>query len=118
MRGPFRYHSLMSVAFDICSAGLSLCFAPEKNSSWRTSRFGTTAGSACKATSPSTEFRRQAVLGRFAKSLVGWKRSFIFVTPETVVRWHRTGFRLYWSCGSRELEGRSKGDQSAGKCAN
>jgi putative transposase len=27
----------------------------------------------------------------------GWKRSLILVIPETVVRWHRTGFRLYWS---------------------
>jgi putative transposase len=25
-----------------------------------------------------------------------WKRSLIVVTPETVVRWHRAGFRLYW----------------------
>jgi putative transposase len=25
-----------------------------------------------------------------------WKRSLIVVTPETVVRWHRDGFRLYW----------------------
>src|SRR5258706_12674076 len=26
----------------------------------------------------------------------GWKQSLIVVTPETVVRWHRGGFRLYW----------------------
>src|SRR5271165_3215372 len=32
----------------------------------------------------------------------GWKRSLILVTPETVVRWHRTGFRLYWSWISRD----------------
>ena len=25
-----------------------------------------------------------------------WKQSLILVTPETVVRWHRTGFRMYW----------------------
>jgi putative transposase len=25
-----------------------------------------------------------------------WKHSLIIVTPETVVRWHRTGFRMYW----------------------
>src|SRR5438105_3983629 len=25
-----------------------------------------------------------------------WKQSLIIVTPETVVRWHRVGFRLYW----------------------
>src|SRR5271167_4854265 len=31
----------------------------------------------------------------------GWKRSLILVTPETVIRWHRAGFRLYWSWISR-----------------
>jgi len=31
----------------------------------------------------------------------GWKGSLILVTPETVVRWHRKGFRLYWSWTSR-----------------
>ena len=31
------------------------------------------------------------------KFWTGWKRSLILVTPETVVRWHRAGFRLYWS---------------------
>jgi putative transposase len=31
----------------------------------------------------------------------GWNKPLILVTPETVVRWHRTGFRLYWSLISR-----------------
>src|SRR6266571_300906 len=31
----------------------------------------------------------------------GWKQSLIIVTPETVVRWHRAGFRLYWRLISR-----------------
>jgi transposase InsO family protein len=26
----------------------------------------------------------------------GWEKSLLIVTPETVVRWHRAGFRLYW----------------------
>jgi hypothetical protein len=26
----------------------------------------------------------------------GWKQSLILVVRETVVRWHRAGFRLYW----------------------
>ncbi len=30
-----------------------------------------------------------------------WKDSLILVTPETVVRWHRTGFRMYWRLISR-----------------
>jgi putative transposase len=31
----------------------------------------------------------------------GWKGSLIIVTPETVVRWHRAGFRIYWRWISR-----------------
>lgn len=31
----------------------------------------------------------------------GWKQPLIVVTHETVVRWHRAGFRLYWRLISR-----------------
>ena len=31
----------------------------------------------------------------------GWKQSLILVSPETVVRWRRTGFQLYWRLISR-----------------
>src|ERR1700738_4593422 len=31
----------------------------------------------------------------------GWQQSLIAVTPETVVRWHRGGFRLHWKLISR-----------------
>jgi putative transposase len=31
----------------------------------------------------------------------GWKQALIVVQPETVVRWHRAGFKLYWGCLSR-----------------
>ena len=27
----------------------------------------------------------------------GWKQALLVVTPETVVRWHRAGFRWYWT---------------------
>jgi putative transposase len=39
-----------------------------------------------------------------------WKSSLIIVTPETVVRWHRAGFRRSWSLISRVKErvGRKK----------
>jgi putative transposase len=30
-----------------------------------------------------------------------WKQALIFVQPETVVRWHRAGFKLYWEWLSR-----------------
>jgi transposase InsO family protein len=31
----------------------------------------------------------------------GWKRPLVAVQPETVVRWHRAGFKLYWTWLSR-----------------
>jgi putative transposase len=31
----------------------------------------------------------------------GWQQSVIVVRPETVVRWHRAGFRLYWKLISK-----------------
>jgi putative transposase len=31
----------------------------------------------------------------------GWRGSLILVTPDTVVRWHRAGFRSYWAWLSR-----------------
>src|SRR5260221_4635769 len=33
-----------------------------------------------------------------------WQQSLIAVTPETVVRWHRSGFRLYWKLISKVTE--------------
>src|ERR1700751_3654125 len=30
-----------------------------------------------------------------------WKRCLLIVTPETVVRWHRAGFLLYWNLISK-----------------
>src|SRR5437879_9602786 len=38
----------------------------------------------------------------FARRFWGaWKQSLVLVNPETVVRWHRAGFRLYWSLISK-----------------
>lgn len=32
----------------------------------------------------------------------GWKRALVIVQPETVVRWHRAGFKMYWKWISRK----------------
>src|SRR6266404_3887636 len=34
-----------------------------------------------------------------------WQQALVIVTPKTVVRWHRAGFRLYWSwpCRHRKV---------------
>jgi putative transposase len=31
----------------------------------------------------------------------GRKRTLVIVQPETVIRWHRAGFKLYWTSRSR-----------------
>jgi putative transposase len=37
-----------------------------------------------------------------------WRSSLVIVKPETVVAWHRKGFRLYWTWKSRPQLGRPK----------
>ena len=37
-----------------------------------------------------------------------WKNSLLIIKPETVVRWHQRGFRLYWRWKSRSELGRPK----------
>src|SRR5438445_367219 len=36
----------------------------------------------------------------------GWREHLSFVTPDTVVRWHRQGWRLFWRWKSRLRGGR------------
>ena len=36
----------------------------------------------------------------------GWKDALCFVCPETVIRWHQQGFRLFWRWRSRPKSGR------------
>jgi len=38
----------------------------------------------------------------------GWKDVLVIVKPETVVNWHRAGFRLYWRWKSRSRGGRPR----------
>ncbi len=37
-----------------------------------------------------------------------WRSLLVIVQPDTVVRWHRRGFRLYWRWKSRAKSGRPK----------
>src|SRR2546430_16667876 len=43
-----------------------------------------------------------------------WKESLIIVTPETVARWHRTGFFLYWKLISRGRRGVGRKTEARG----
>jgi hypothetical protein len=40
-----------------------------------------------------------------ARRFCGWREHLSFVTPETVVRWHRQGWRLFWRWNSRSRGG-------------
>ena len=38
----------------------------------------------------------------------GWKRALVIVKPETVLRWHREGYRAYWRWRSKGKPGRPR----------
>jgi len=40
----------------------------------------------------------------------GWNEALLIVKPETVIAWHRKGFRLYWTWKSRRRVGRQPVD--------
>ena len=37
----------------------------------------------------------------FLSRLFDWRDALVVVRPETVIRWHRAGWRLFWRCKSR-----------------
>ena len=41
-----------------------------------------------------------------ARTWDGWRASLVLVKPETVIAWHRQGFRLFWTWKSRRRSGR------------
>jgi hypothetical protein len=54
---------------------------------------------------------RQAKADRYlwawlSRTWSGWRTTLVMVKPETVVAWHRQGFRLFWTWKSRRRTGR------------
>jgi hypothetical protein len=47
-----------------------------------------------------------------------WQHALILVKPETVVGWHRKGFKLYWTWKSRHQGGRPRWVILAGTAAH
>ena len=41
-----------------------------------------------------------------SRVLTGWRTTLVIVKPETVIAWHRRGFRLWWAWRSRRRIGR------------
>ncbi|MFH1176486.1 MAG: integrase core domain-containing protein, partial [Acidobacteriota bacterium] len=43
------------------------------------------------------------LLAALARSIAHWREALVVVRPETMIRWHREGFRLLWRWRSRKL---------------
>src|SRR5438552_11798617 len=41
-----------------------------------------------------------------SRSWTAWRTALVIVKPETVIAWHRYGFRLFWTWKSRRRVGR------------
>src|SRR2546421_10540184 len=41
-----------------------------------------------------------------SRSWSGWRTALVIVKPETVIAWHRQGFRVFWTWKSRRRIGR------------
>jgi putative transposase len=60
------------------------------------------------ATRPRVRRRDRVFWVWLSRLWVNWRSSLMIVKPETVIRWHREGFKLYWRWKSRKKPGRPK----------
>ena len=61
---------------------------------------------------PRLNFRRtdRVLLCWLSRLWYGWQSALLIVQPDTLTRWHRQGFKLYWRWKSRKKSGRPKID--------
>ena len=50
----------------------------------------------------------RALWALLSRLLPDWRQHFAIVKPDTVIRWHRKGWRLYWKWLSKPGRGRPK----------
>ncbi len=55
---------------------------------------------------PKLRRRDRLFLVCLSKLWGGWREALIIVKPDTVIKWHREGFRLYWRWKSKAPIGR------------
>ena len=60
---------------------------------------------------PKLRTRDRIFLVWLSKLWPNWRTALLIVQPETVVRWHRQGFKLYWRWRSRKKPGRTPVDR-------
>jgi putative transposase len=51
---------------------------------------------------PAFRVHEQGLLVLLASLYRGWRQALLLVKPETVLRWHREGFRVFWRRASRQ----------------
>ncbi len=66
-----------------------------------------------KGTRPSISPADRAFWVFLSQIWSGWKETLVIVQPDTVVRWHRKGFRFYWRSISKRGPG---GGSAASEC--
>ena len=54
---------------------------------------------------PSLQFADRLLWMILSRTLPNWREVLVIVKPETVVGWHRKGFRLFWTWKSRRPRG-------------
>ena len=57
---------------------------------------------------PQLKPRDRQILVLLASRIRGWKQALVIVKPDTVVRWHQQGFKLFWRRKSRGRPGRPR----------
>ena len=56
-----------------------------------------------QAKTPRLTWRERMSLLFLARWVPNWKQVLQIIKPDTLLRWHREGFRLFWQCKSRVL---------------
>ena len=74
---------------------------------WKTSRSAISwPSSIVTSPAPSLHVGRSNLVGVLAHIWPGWRSAVPVIKPETVISWHRRGFRLFWTWKSQHRLGR------------
>jgi putative transposase len=59
-----------------------------------------------KVKRPIFKAHQRGLLVLLSRIVHGWRDALLLVKPETVLRWHREGFRIFWRWESRRRKAR------------
>lgn len=52
---------------------------------------------------PSLRRHERGLLALLAGIITAWRNALLIVKPETLIRWHRDGFRVFWLAKSKPM---------------